>query len=137
MTIKKILNTSEINNNIVINGWVKNKRASKNVTFISLNDGSTIKNLQVVLEAKDFCEESLKNITTGCCISAEGVLRLSKGSGQAVELIANGIKIIGLADSKDYPLQPKKHSLEFLREKAHLRFRTNTFSAVFRASACS
>ena len=132
MTIKKILNTSEINNNIVINGWVKNKRASKNVTFISLNDGSTIKNLQVVLEAKDFCEESLKNITTGCCISAEGVLRLSKGSGQAVELIANGIKIIGLADSKDYPLQPKKHSLEFLREKAHLRFRTNTFSAVFR-----
>ena len=132
MTIKKILNTSEINNNIVSNGWVKNKRASKNVTFISLNDGSTIKNLQVVLEAKDFCEESLKNITTGCCISAEGMLRLSKGSGQAVELIANGIKIIGVADSKDYPLQPKKHSLEFLREKAHLRFRTNTFSAVFR-----
>ena len=132
MTIKQILNNSVIKNNLVVNGWVKNKRGSKNVTFISLNDGSTIKNLQIVLETQRFCEETVKNITTGCCISVEGILSTSKGSGQAVELTANNVVIIGKADSTDYPLQPKKHSLEFLREKAHLRFRTNTFSAVFR-----
>ena len=102
------------------------------MSFISLNDGSTINSIQIVAEAPAFSEKLLKQISTGSCISVEGKLTASKGSGQKVEIKAEKIDVLGHADAEEYPLQPKKHSLEFLREKAHLRFRTNTFSAVFR-----
>ena len=132
MTIKDLLSTELEQRHITINGWVRTKRGSKNVSFIALNDGSTINNIQVVAEGVAFSEELLKQITTGACIRVEGQLVSSKGSEQAAEILATTIEILGLADPDEYPLQPKKHSLEFLREKAHLRFRTSTFSAVFR-----
>lgn len=137
MTIKEIIeipsSLDEIDmKNINVRGWVRTKRGSKNVSFVALNDGSTIKNLQVVIESKAFSEKLIKQITTGSCISAIGILVKSQGSQQSLELLAQEVSILGIADAEKYPLQPKKHSLEFLREKAHLRIRTNTFSAVFR-----
>lgn len=117
---------------ITIKGWVRTKRGSKNVSFIALNDGSTINNLQVVADAETFSEDLMKNVTTGSCIAVSGKLIPSQGSGQKVELAAETIEILGEADPEQFPLQPKKHSLEFLREIGHLRFRTNTFGAVFR-----
>jgi len=132
MKIKEILQSEGNEQKIHVKGWVRTRRGSKHVSFIALNDGSTINSIQVVAEASDFDEELVKQITTGSCISVSGKLVASKGSGQAVEILAKSIEILGGADADEYPLQPKKHSLEFLREKAHLRFRTNTFSAVFR-----
>ena len=132
MKIKEILKTVGENQQLKTKGWVRTRRGSKHVSFIALNDGSTINNIQVVAEGDNFDEELIKQITTGSCIAVEGELAESKGSGQAVEILASKIEILGEADADEYPLQPKKHSLEFLREKAHLRFRTNTFSAVFR-----
>ena len=132
LSIQNIINDPGINKNIEINGWVRTKRGSKNVSFISINDGSTIKNLQIVAEASKFKEEDLKKINTGACIKVFGEIKKSEGKEQSIEIIANKILLLGKADPEEYPLQPKKHSLEFLREKAHLRFRTNTFSAVFR-----
>ncbi len=132
MKIKELLKTEGINQEISVKGWVRTKRGSKHVAFIALNDGSTINNLQIVAETTDFNEELLKQITTGACILIKGKLIASKGSGQVVEILAKSIEVLGGSDADEYPLQPKKHSLEFLREKAHLRFRTNTFSAVFR-----
>ena len=132
MKIKEILKTVGENQQLKVKGWVRTRRGSKHVSFIALNDGSTINNIQVVAEGDNFNEELIKQITTGSCIAVEGELVESKGSGQAVEILASKIEILGEADADEYPLQPKKHSLEFLREKAHLRFRTNTFSAVFR-----
>jgi asparaginyl-tRNA synthetase len=132
MKIKEILLTEGVEQKISIKGWVRTRRGSKHVSFIALNDGSTINNIQIVAEATNFDEELIKQITTGSCISVSGKLVASKGSGQAVEILALSIDILGGADTEEYPLQPKKHSLEFLRENAHLRFRTNTFSAVFR-----
>ena len=134
MKIKEILSIQKkiTDTNIIVNGWVKNRRGSKNVFFISLNDGSTIENLQVVCESKSINEEVIKQITTGSCLSVSGLLKTSDGSKQTVEVLAEKILILGKADADKYPLQPKKHSLEFLRENAHLRFRTNTFSSVFR-----
>ena len=132
MKIKEILKTAGKNQQLKAKGWVRTRRGSKHVSFIALNDGSTINNIQVVAEGDNFDEELIKQITTGSCIAVEGELVESKGSGQAVEILASKIEILGEADADEYPLQPKKHSLEFLREKAHLRFRTNTFSAVFR-----
>ena len=132
MTIKEILLTEGIKQKISIKGWVRTRRGGKHVSFIALNDGSTINNIQIVAEATDFAEELIKQITTGSCIGVSGKLVASKGSGQAVEILAKSIEILGDADPDEYPLQSKKHSLEFLREKAHLRFRSNTFSAVFR-----
>lgn len=126
-----LTDNSFIGKTITAKGWVRTKRGSKNVAFIALNDGSTINNLQVVIDAVQH-EELLKNIHTGTCIEATGMLVASQGQGQTVELQAEQIKIYGLADPEKYPLQPKKHSFEFLREIAHLRFRTSTFSAVFR-----
>jgi len=114
-----------------LKGWVRTKRGSKNVSFIALNDGSTIHNIQVVAE-NNISEDILKLIHTGASISVIGKLVESTGSGQKTEVLADSIEVIGVADPDEYPLQPKKHSLEFLREKAHLRFRTNTFSAIFR-----
>ena len=132
MKIKEILKTVGENQQLKAKGWVRTRRGSKHVSFIALNDGSTINNIQVVAEGDNFDEELIKQITTGSCIAVEGELAESKGSEQAVEILASKIEILGEADADEYPLQPKKHSLEFLREKAHLRFRTNTFSAVFR-----
>ena len=131
-TISDILRSPNFNSKTRVNGWVRTKRGSKNVSFIAVNDGSTIKNLQVVAEANDFDDNLIKNITTGACLEVFGTLQKSEGKEQSLELLASELKILGEANAEEYPLQPKKHSLEFLREKAHLRFRTNTFSAVFR-----
>ena len=132
MKIKEILQSEGSEQKIHVKGWVRTRRGSKHVSFISLNDGSSINSIQVVAESRDFDEALIKQVTTGSCISVSGKLVASKGSGQKVEILANSIEILGNADAENYPLQPKKHSLEFLRENAHLRFRTNTFSAVFR-----
>lgn len=117
---------------ILAKGWVRTKRGNKNVVFIALNDGSTINNIQVVCETTDFDENDLKSISTGACIAVTGILTASPGAGQAVEIKAQKIEIYGTADPVTYPLQKKGHSMEFLREIAHLRPRTNTFGAVMR-----
>src|SRR5882762_3085574 len=114
---------------ITVMGWV---RTLRNNQFIALNDGSSNENLQVVLELGLFDENLLRKITTGASIRAVGQLLESPGKGQKVELKASRVEILGLSDPEKFPLQPKKHSLEFLREIAHLRFRTNTFGSVFR-----
>ena len=131
-TISEIFKNPKINSIIKVSGWVRTRRGSKSVSFIALNDGSTIKNLQIVAETSNFKEEIFKKITTGSCLEIEGELKNSEGKEQSLEVLAKSIIVLGEANSDEYPLQPKKHSLEFLREKAHLRFRTNTFSAVFR-----
>jgi len=130
--IKELLLTGEVDKEVVAKGWVRTKRESKNVSFITLNDGSTIQNLQVVVEPDTISTDILGRINTGAGLSVKGVLIESPGAGQRVELLAKDIILYGPADPDEYPLQPKKHSLEFLREKAHLRFRTSTFSAVTR-----
>ena len=131
-TISEIFKNPKINSIIKVSGWVRTRRGSKSVSFIALNDGSTIKNLQIVAETSNFKEELFKKITTGSCLEIKGELKNSEGKEQSLEVLAKSIIVLGEANSDEYPLQPKKHSLEFLREKAHLRFRTNTFSAVFR-----
>ena len=130
--ISTLLQTEKVDCAVNVKGWVRTRRGSKHVSFIALNDGSTINSIQIVAESENFNEDLLKQITTGACITVDGILVKSQGSGQKVEITAKNIDILGAADADEYPLQPKKHSLEFLREKAHLRFRTNTFSAVFR-----
>jgi len=130
--IKDLLVSSEIGSTVNVKGWVRTKRGNKQINFVALNDGSTIQNLQIVVDVPNFNEEELRKITTGAAISVDGEVIESQGSGQSVEIAAKNIEVLGVADPEKYPLQPKKHSLEFLREKAHLRFRTNTFSAVFR-----
>ncbi len=127
-----ILKNGRANDTVVAKGWVRTKRGSKNVNFIALNDGSVIHNLQVVVDVSQFDETLLRDINTGAAISVTGKLVESAGSGQNIELTAEQIELLGAADPEKYPIQPKKHTLEFLRENAHLRFRTNTFSAVFR-----
>lgn len=122
-----------INGQVNVKGWVRTKRGNKNVAFIALNDGSIIHNLQVVVDVQAFNNDDLlRKITTGSCISVNGLLVESQGSGQNVEIQASAIELYGSADPDTYPLQKKGHSLEFLREIAHLRPRTNTFGAVFR-----
>lgn len=130
--IKEILLTGETGNEVLVKGWVRTRRSSKNVNFIALNDGSTIHNLQIVADSETFGEELIREINTSTSLAVTGELVESRGSGQNVELIAKTIEVYGKADPEKYPIQPKKHSLEFLRENAHLRFRTNTFGAVFR-----
>ncbi len=130
--IKELLLSKDFGSEVNVKGWVRTKRGNKQINFVALNDGSTINNLQIVVDVPNFNEDLLKKITTGAAISVNGKLIESSGSGQNVELEATEIEVLGVADPEKYPLQPKKHSLEFLREKAHLRFRTNTFSAVFR-----
>ena len=117
---------------INVRGWVRSRRGNKNVSFIALNDGSTIKNIQIVVDLSQFDEERLKPVTTGSCISATGTLVESQGSGQAVEIQLTDLEVYGTADAEKYPLQKKGLSMEFLRTVAHLRPRTNTFGAVFR-----
>lgn len=128
-TVKSIISSGKINYTATVMGWVKTFR---NTQFIALNDGSTNENLQVVVALGSIDENTVKRITTGCCIKATGEVIASLGKGQAVELKASSVEILGDSDAEKFPLQPKKHSLEFLREIAHLRFRTNTFGAVFR-----
>ncbi|MCU0470300.1 MAG: asparagine--tRNA ligase [Arcicella sp.] len=132
MQIKQILAEAAIGSEITVKGWVRTKRDSKNVVFININDGSVIHNIQAVAEAGVINEDTLKLITTGSCVAVTGTLIASQGSGQKVELQISSVQVYGTADPDRYPLQPKKHSLEFLREIAHLRPRTNTFSAILR-----
>jgi len=132
LKIKDLLRSKEVGSEVTAKGWVRTKRGNKNVAFIALNDGSTINNIQVVVEVSNFNEELLKQITTGACLKVVGNLVESVGSGQSVEIQAKEVEIYGTADANTYPLQKKGHSLEFLREIAHLRPRTNTFGAVLR-----
>lgn len=127
--IKQILAQPTIGAEIVVKGWV---RTFRNDQFIALNDGSTIHNLQVVVNTNDFAENDLKRLYTGTCISIQGKVAESLGKGQNVEIIASSLEILGDCDPNEFPIQMKKTSLDFLREKAHLRFRTNTFGSVFR-----
>jgi asparaginyl-tRNA synthetase len=131
MQIKEILQLKPHGQELTVKGWVRTRRGQANLSFINLNDGSTIQNLQIVADAEVVPEELIRKVNCGACIAVTGRLVESGGKGQSVEVQAGEIVIYGEAD-ETYPIQPKKHSLEFLREKAHLRFRTNTFSAVFR-----
>ena len=117
---------------VTVKGWVRSKRGNKQVAFIALNDGSTIHNIQIVVDLAKMSEEQLKPISTGACLRITGKLVTSQGSGQPVEIQAEEIEVYGTADTESYPLQKKGHTLEFLREIAHLRPRTNTFGAVLR-----
>ena len=130
--IKTILEQDLIGQELTLMGWVRTKRSNKNVSFIALNDGSIITNYQVVADPNVIAEEILKKCSTGACLKITGTVIASQGAGQHSELNATRIEVLGESDPEKYPLQPKKHSLEFLREIAHLRMRTNTFSAVFR-----
>ena len=117
---------------VCVKGWVRTRRGNKHIQFVALNDGSTINNLQIVIDLEKFSEEQLKPITTGSSLCVIGTLVASQGKGQSYEVQAQEIEVYGTADPEEYPLQKKGHTLEFLREKAHLRMRTNTFGAVFR-----
>ncbi len=127
--IQHILTSGQTDYKAHVQAWV---RTFRNTQFIALNDGSTNNNLQVVIDYTKYDDSLLKRITTGACISVKGQIVASTGKGQTVEMICEEIEILGDSDAEKYPLQPKKHSLEFLREIAHLRFRTNTFGSVFR-----
>lgn len=130
--IKDALKCKDFGQEINVKGWVRTRRGNKNVSFIALNDGSTIHNIQIVVENEKFGEDFLKPVTTGAAIAVEGILVESQGQGQTVEIQAKRIEIYGAADPEKYPLQKKGHTLEYLREIAHLRPRTNTFGAIFR-----
>lgn len=130
--VADLLQSKAFGSTVNVKGWVRTRRGSKQVNFIALNDGSTINNIQVVVDVEKFGEEFLKPVTTGACINVNGLLVESQGQGQAAEIQATEIEIYGTADPATYPLQKKGHSLEFLREIAHLRPRTNTFGAVLR-----
>jgi len=130
--IKELLAAPVTGEDVLVKGWVRTRRGNKNISFIALNDGSTINNIQIVAENSAFDENLLKDITTGTCMAVSGRLVESQGQGQNVEINASSIEIYGKCDADSYPLQKKGHSMEFLREHAHLRFRTNTFGAVFR-----
>ena len=130
--VAKALQMTCYGEEIIVKGWVRTRRGNKNVSFIALNDGSTINNIQIVVDNANFDENELKKITTGACIGVTGTLVQSMGKGQSVEIQATSIEVYGEADPETYPLQKKGHSMEFLREIAYLRPRTNTFGAVFR-----
>ncbi len=128
--IKELLTVTHLGNRVCAKGWIRNKRVSKNIVFITLNDGSTLHDLQVVATPAQLSDIELSKIAPGVSVCVEGTIVASQGQAQRVELQADRLMTLGTAI--DYPLQPKKHSFEFLREIAHLRFRTNTFGAVFR-----
>ncbi len=130
--IAVLLNSTDTERDVVVKGWVRTKRTGKSVSFIAINDGSTINNIQIVIDAATIDEAALKDITTGACVKVLGKLVASQGKGQGVEIQATEIELYGTADVETYPLQKKGHTLEFLREIAHLRPRTNTFGAIFR-----
>ncbi|AEV33178.1 asparaginyl-tRNA synthetase [Owenweeksia hongkongensis DSM 17368] len=129
ISIKELLSKKPIGTTATVKGWVRNFRSNR---FIALSDGSTIKTLQAVVNFENTPEEVLKKITVGACIKVTGDVVSSQGAGQDLEIQATGVAILGESNPEEYPLQPKKHSMEFLREKAHLRPRTNTFGAVLR-----
>ncbi len=128
-SVKELLQSPPVLQEVQVNGWVRTFRSNR---FIALNDGSTLKTIQCVIDFEQFDEELLKQIATGAALKVSGTLVESQGKGQAVEIQAKEIYVHGTADPEEYPIQPKKHSLEFLREQAHLRVRTNTFAAVMR-----
>ncbi len=130
--IQQVLGLPGDGRQVVVCGWVRSRRGNKNVSFIALNDGSTIKNVQVVADAEKFSDDDLREVTTGACLRVVGKLVESMGKGQTVEIQAEEIEVYGTADPLTYPLQKKGHSMEYLREIAHLRPRTNTFGAVLR-----
>ena len=130
--IKTALKRRDFGNEINVKGWVRTRRGNKNVSFVALNDGSTVNNIQIVVDVTKFSEEQLKLITTGAALSVCGVLTESIGQGQSVEIQAREIVVYGTANPEEYPLQKKGHTLEYLRDIAHLRPRTNTFGAIFR-----
>jgi len=130
--IKTLLQRNDYGSEVVVQGWVRTKRGSKNVAFIALNDGSTINNIQIVVDVNENSATILESINTGAALSVVGKLVKSAGSGQSIEIHAIKVDVLGVANPDEYPLQPKKHSLEFLREKAHLRYRTTTFAAIAR-----
>jgi len=130
--ISKLLETKGQNQEVKAMGWVKTKRGSKNVAFLALNDGSSIKNIQVVIDFDKISIDLLENVHSGASVSVVGKLVPSQGKGQSVEIEADTLELLGKADPDHFPIQPKKHSLEFLRENAHLRFRTNLFGAITR-----
>src|SRR5690349_8125346 len=127
--IKDLLKTDPAGQQVTVMGWV---RTFRNNQFIALNDGSTNNNIQIVIALGQYPDDFLKRITTSAALKVTGTLIESMGKGQKVEIKTDMVEILGDSDPEKYPLQPKKHSLEFLREKAHLRFRTNTFGAIFR-----
>jgi asparaginyl-tRNA synthetase len=126
-----VLRSTNYGVEVCVKGWVRTRRGSKSVNFIALNDGSTIKNVQVVADVEKFDAETIKLITTGACLSVEGTLVQSQGAGQSVEIQANKIDVLGTCGA-DYPMQKKGQSFEYMRQYAHLRLRTNTFGAVMR-----
>ncbi len=128
-TIKSLLEDPQIGNEVIVMGWVRTFRSNR---FIAINDGSTLQNLQCVIDFENTDEKLLKEINTGACLKLTGKLEESQGKGQSVEVQVATIELLGSSDPNQYPIQPKKHSLEFLREKAHLRIRTSTFSAIMR-----
>ncbi len=130
--IKELLASKKTGEKVLAKGWVRTKRAGKNIVFIALNDGSTINNIQIVADTLIFNEDLIKEINTGACLAVTGTLVESVGQGQSVEIKAESIELYGRCDAETYPLQKKGHSMEFLREIAHLRPRTNTFGAVLR-----
>ena len=131
-TVKELLGATEKNKEVLLKGWVRTRRGNNQLAFIAVNDGTIIHSIQVVADLNSFPEEEMKRITTGSSISVTGTLVESMGKGQSVEIQAKEIEVLGDSDPDVYPLQKKGHSFEFLREIAHLRFRTNTFGAVFR-----
>lgn len=133
-TVRQLLSApdSHVGSKVDVKGWVRTRRGNKHVQFVALNDGSTINNLQIVLDLGKFDDETLKPVTTGSSVHVQGTLVASQGKGQSVEVQADELEVYGTADPATYPLQKKGHTLEFLREKAHLRPRTNTFGAVLR-----
>jgi len=131
-SIKQLIGSTQVDREVTVKGWVRTKRGNAYVNFVAVNDGSTVHNIQCVFDMQQFTDADLKDVGTGACVEISGKLVASQGKGQAVEVQANTLKVHGVADPEEYPIQPKKHSLEFLREKAHLRMRTSTFSAVFR-----
>ncbi|MEX0982676.1 MAG: asparagine--tRNA ligase [Bacteroidales bacterium] len=131
-TVKELFTGEKMNKEVLLKGWARTKRGNKQLAFIAINDGTTLKNMQVVADAEKFSEDLLRNITTGSSLSVRGTLVESLGKGQNMEIQADSIELLGTCDPDVYPLQKKGHSFEFLREIAHLRFRTNTFGAIFR-----
>ncbi len=130
--IRELLETKGQNQEAKAMGWVRTKRGSKNVAFLALNDGSSIKNIQVVIDFDKISADLLENVHSGASVAVVGKLVPSQGQGQSVEIEADTLELLGKADPDSFPIQPKKHSLEFLRENAHLRFRTNLFGAITR-----
>ncbi|MBO7110598.1 MAG: asparagine--tRNA ligase, partial [Bacteroidaceae bacterium] len=129
--IVDLLKRTDYGQEVLVKGWVRTKRGSKSVNFIALNDGSTIKNVQIVADLEKFSDELMKQITTGACLSVKGTMVESIGSGQAVEVQAKEIEVLGLCGD-DYPMQKKGQTFEYMRQHAHMRLRTNTFGAVMR-----